>query len=38
MELTKYIIESIDKEYYGTYNCTNKGQCSWHDFAKKVLK
>lgn len=28
----------ITTGYYGLYNCTGEGQCSWFDFASEILK
>lgn len=25
-------------EYFGVYNCTGEGQCSWYDFAVEILR
>jgi len=36
-DLAKKIVELIDTEYYGIFHITNKGVCSWYEFAKEIL-
>ncbi len=31
-------LKEIIKKPYGIYHLTNSGSCSWHDFAKQILK
>jgi len=37
-DLARKISELIKTEYYGTYHITNKGECSWYDFARKIFE
>lgn len=37
-DLAKKIVQLIDTEYYGTFHITNKGACSWYEFAKEILR
>jgi len=37
-DLAKAISALISTKYYGTYHITNSGECSWYEFAKKILK
>lgn len=30
--------EFVSASYYGIYNFSNEGQCSWYDFAKKIFE
>jgi dTDP-4-dehydrorhamnose reductase len=38
--LVKIITEhsKLNTEYYGIYNFSNEGQCSWYDFAAEIFK
>ena len=38
VDLAKAIIDLISTEHYGVYHGTCEGQCSWHDFAKKIFE
>lgn len=38
MDLAKKIAQLITTEYYGIFHITNKGACSWYEFAKEILK
>jgi len=37
-DLAKKIAELIRTEYYGIFHITNKGFCSWFEFATEILK
>jgi len=37
-DLAQKIAQLITTEYYGIFHVTNKGSCSWHEFAKEILK
>ncbi len=37
-DLAKAISALISTKYYGIYHITNSGECSWYEFAKKILK
>ncbi|MCD6539150.1 MAG: dTDP-4-dehydrorhamnose reductase [Candidatus Omnitrophica bacterium] len=37
-DLAEKILQLINTEYYGIFHITNKGFCSWYEFAKKILK
>lgn len=37
-DLATVIRDLIESPLYGTYHVTNKGSCSWHDFAKRILQ
>jgi dTDP-4-dehydrorhamnose reductase len=36
--LARKIAQLIGTEYYGTYHITNRGSCSWYEFAKEILR
>jgi dTDP-4-dehydrorhamnose reductase len=36
-DLAAAILDLIGSPLYGTYHITNKGSCSWYDFAKRTL-
>lgn len=36
-DLAVGIIELAETTQYGTYHMTNQGQCTWHEFAGKIL-
>lgn len=36
-DLAKKIAQLIDTEHYGIFHITNKGACSWYEFAKEIL-
>jgi dTDP-4-dehydrorhamnose reductase len=49
IDLAKAIMQVVSKhvifkeknqfiDFYGTYNFSNEGQCSWYDFAKKIFE
>lgn len=38
VEVCRQILALMDKDEYGIYHCTNKGACSWFDFACLILK
>lgn len=37
-DLVYNVLRVLDTEYYGLYNCTGEGQCSWYDFAVEILR
>jgi len=37
-DLAKKIVQLIETEYYGIFHITNKGACSWYEFAKEILR
>jgi len=37
-DLSRKIARLISTEYYGTFHITNRGSCSWHEFAQTILK
>jgi dTDP-4-dehydrorhamnose reductase len=37
-DLARKINELIRTRHYGLYHITNKGECSWYDFAKKIFE
>ena len=37
-DLAKVLIDMVKSTNYGIYHCTNKGYCSWADFAKKIFE
>lgn len=37
-DLAQKIVQLIPTEYYGVFHITNKGYCSWYQFAREILK
>lgn len=37
IDLARAVKSVIGSPLYGTYHMTNKGSCSWYDFAKRIL-
>ena len=37
-DLAQKIAQLITTEYYGIFHITNKGACSWYEFAREILK
>jgi len=37
-DLAYHILKIALTEEYGTYHCAGKGECSWFDFAKKIVE
>jgi len=37
-DLAKQIVQLIGTEYYGIFHITNKGACSWYEFATEILQ
>ena len=37
-DLAQKIARLINTEYYGIFHITNKGSCSWYEFATEILK
>lgn len=36
-DLVYHILKLGETEEYGLYHCTGEGECSWYDFAKKIM-
>lgn len=37
-DLAHHIIKLANTEEYGIYHCTGEGECSWYDFASKIVE
>ena len=37
-DLAYHILKLIQTDEYGLYHCTGEGECSWYDFAKKIVE
>jgi len=37
-DLAYHILKLINTEEYGVYHCTGEGECSWYDFAKRIIE
>lgn len=37
-DLAKHLLKLVETDEYGTYHCTNNGECSWYDFACEFLR
>ncbi|GAG19139.1 unnamed protein product, partial [marine sediment metagenome] len=37
-DLAKKIVQLIETEHYGIFHVTNKGTCSWYEFAGEILR
>ncbi|MHB9941090.1 dTDP-4-dehydrorhamnose reductase [Clostridium sporogenes] len=37
-DLAYHILKLIETEEYGIYHCTGKGECTWYDFAKEIVR
>lgn len=37
-DLAGKIAQLVNTEYYGIFHITNKGSCSWYEFAQEILK
>lgn len=37
-DLAGKIAQLLNTEYYGVFHITNRGSCSWYEFAKEILK
>lgn len=37
-DLAYHILKIVLTEEYGVYNCTGEGQCTWYDFAEKIVE
>jgi len=37
-DLARKIAQLISTEYYGVFHITNRGTCSWYEFAKEILR
>ncbi|XID91092.1 dTDP-4-dehydrorhamnose reductase [Paenibacillaceae bacterium WGS1546] len=36
-DLAKFLLELASTEKYGVYHASNRGQCSWYEFAKEIF-
>ena len=36
-DLAYHILKLVDSNEYGIYHCTGNGECSWYDFACKII-
>ncbi len=37
-DLAYHILKLLNTEEYGVYHCTGDGECSWYDFASKIVE
>lgn len=37
-DLAYHILKLINTEEYGIYHCTGNGECTWYEFAKKIIE
>ena len=37
-DLARKIVQLMTTEYYGIFHITNRGSCSWYEFAREILK
>lgn len=37
-DLARKIVQLVETEYYGIFHITNRGSCSWYEFATEILK
>lgn len=37
-DLAQKIAQLVETEYYGIFHVTNRGSCSWYDFAREILR
>ena len=37
-DLATKIAQLVMTDYYGVFHVTNRGTCSWHEFAKEILR
>ncbi len=37
-DLANHILSLLRTDYYGIYHITGKGECSWYDFAKRIME
>ena len=38
LDLSRAISELIESEQYGLYHLSNRGQCSWYEFAEEIMR
>jgi dTDP-4-dehydrorhamnose reductase len=38
LDLARKIAQLVSTQYYGIFHITNSGACSWHEFAREILK
>jgi dTDP-4-dehydrorhamnose reductase len=36
-DLTAQLLRLVDGGHFGTFHCTNSGECTWHDLATHAL-
>lgn len=37
-DLAYHILKIIETEEYGIYHCTGEGECTWYDFARRIIE
>lgn len=37
-DLTAFLLELVNTDYYGIYHASNSGVCSWYEFAKAIFE
>ncbi len=37
-DVSHHILNLVISNEYGMYHCTGKGECSWYDFAKEIIR
>jgi dTDP-4-dehydrorhamnose reductase len=37
-DLARKIVQLMTTEYYGIFHITNRGSCSWYEFAREILR
>lgn len=37
-DLAHHLLKLIRTEEYGIYHCTGEGECTWYDFARKIIE
>lgn len=37
-DLTAFLLELVNTDYYGVYHASNSGICSWYEFAKAIFE
>jgi len=36
-DLARLVVAIVESEWYGTYHASNRGQCSWYEFAREIV-
>ena len=36
--LSHHLLKIADSDEYGTYHCTNNGECTWFEFASEIAR